>query len=118
MRLRNGRLTLLPEEALETGTVKCVRYGLLLGECRKGYFKPAHALALALRADDVVTAVDFPPETSEIMAYLSGHDLPLMVKGRKGWGLITVGGFPVGWGKIANGRVKNHYPHGLRQRTD
>ena len=34
--------------------------------------------------------------------------------GEKGWTLVLVDGYPVGWGKLAGGMLKNHYPKGLR----
>ena len=33
-----------------------------------------------------------------------------------GWVLVTVDGFPLGWGKRVGSTVKNHYPKGLRRR--
>ncbi|MBP7386812.1 MAG: hypothetical protein KA864_06790, partial [Lachnospiraceae bacterium] len=34
--------------------------------------------------------------------------------GEKGWYLICVDGYSIGWGKLAGGIMKNHYPKGLR----
>ncbi|MCB9433777.1 MAG: RsmF rRNA methyltransferase first C-terminal domain-containing protein [Ardenticatenaceae bacterium] len=45
----NGRLYLIPPDAPATGSVRLVRYGLLLGEPRRSHFRPAHTLALALK---------------------------------------------------------------------
>lgn len=108
----NGRLYLLPLDAPDTGSLRLVRYGLLLGEARKGHFRPAHTLALALRPSDVVLHVDWPADGAEIAAYLAGRDLP--APGPDGWTLVTMDGFALGWGKRVNGRLKNHYPRGLR----
>ncbi|HEX3015774.1 MAG TPA: hypothetical protein VHQ46_05275, partial [Desulfobacteria bacterium] len=33
---------------------------------------------------------------------------------QKGWNLVTVDGFPLGWGKYDGDLLKNHYPKGLR----
>lgn len=124
MLLKNGRLYLLPPDAMETGRLKLVRYGLLLGEVRPNYFKPAHALALALKPDEVVTAVNFPADAPEITAYLSGH--PVSIENCQltidnfqspitdNWLPITISGFPLGWAKAGGGQLKNHYPRGLR----
>ena len=32
----------------------------------------------------------------------------------KGWVLMAVNGISTGWGKASGGRIKNHYPKGLR----
>ena len=112
----NGRLYLLPEMVLETGRLHLIRYGLLLGEIRKGYFRPDHALALALRPQDAADAVNFTADSDEIAAYWQGLDLPHA--GPDGWLLVAVDGFVLGWGKRVNGRLKNHYPRGLRKARD
>jgi NOL1/NOP2/fmu family ribosome biogenesis protein len=38
----------------------------------------------------------------------------LQANGSKGWHLITVDGYSIGWGKLAGNMMKNHYPKGLR----
>jgi NOL1/NOP2/fmu family ribosome biogenesis protein len=114
--LANGRLYLLPEAALDSGKLHLIRYGLLLGEIRKGYFRPDHALALALTPQDVMDAINFTADSDEIAAYWQGHDLSSA--GSNGWLLVAVDGFAVGWGKRVNGRLKNHFPRGLRRNRD
>ncbi|MCM1136175.1 MAG: RNA methyltransferase, partial [Clostridium sp.] len=37
------------------------------------------------------------------------------IEGVKGWYLITVDGYSLGWGKLSGGVMKNHYPKGLRK---
>ena len=117
MVLVNGRyLTLLPIIQLDAAGLGVVRHGLTLGDVHRGHFKPAHALALALTADDVVAALDLPPDAPELAAYLAGHPLPLAADRSvaAGWVLVTVDGFGLGWGKKAGSRLQNHYPRGLR----
>ena len=114
--LANGRLYLLPELALETGKLHLIRYGLLLGEIRKGYFRPDHALALALQLEEAADCVNFAADSDEIAAYWQGLDFPSA--GPDGWLLVLVDGFALGWGKRVNGRLKNHYPRGLRRNRD
>lgn len=109
----NGRFYALPPLALDTGSLHILRYGLLLGEPGKGYFKPAHTLALALKPAEMPETVNFTADSAEIRIYLNGQDLPS--PGADGWKVVTVDGFPIGWGKQVNGRLKNHYPRGLRQ---
>ena len=36
------------------------------------------------------------------------------LNGQKGWVLMTVDGWPLGFSKLAGGILKNHYPRGLR----
>jgi 16S rRNA C967 or C1407 C5-methylase (RsmB/RsmF family)/NOL1/NOP2/fmu family ribosome biogenesis protein len=114
--LVNGRLYLLPELALETGKLHLIRYGLLLGEIGKGHFRPDHALALALKPEDAALVANFAADSDEIAAYWQGLDFASA--GPDGWLLVAVDGFALGWGKRVNGRVKNHYPRGLRRNRD
>ena len=99
-----------PEELPELKGLKVLRPGLELGECRKGRFEPAHALALWLKECGCVQ--DYPADAKEMADYLHGQVVP---SGKKGWCLVTAGGCSIGWGK-GDGRVlKNHYPKGLRR---
>lgn len=75
-------------------------------------FEPAHALALAIRAEDAQQRLDEPAGSELIARYLRGETLA--APGPDGWLLICVDGFPLGWGKRTAGVVKNHYPKGLR----
>ncbi|MFQ7716858.1 MAG: methyltransferase RsmF C-terminal domain-like protein [Blautia sp.] len=43
----------------------------------------------------------------EARAYLAGQTFP--AEGEKGWYLITVDGYSLGWGKLAGSVMKNHY---------
>lgn len=35
-------------------------------------------------------------------------------RNKNGWNIVTYCGFPLGWAKVSDGLVKNHYPKGLR----
>ncbi len=108
----NGRLFQLPPVQLETEGIGVIRHGVELGEVRKGNFKPSHGLAMILNGSNVNQAVDFEFDDPKVQAYLRGETIEHA--GENGWVLITVNGFGLGWGKRVNGRVKNHYPRGLR----
>jgi NOL1/NOP2/fmu family ribosome biogenesis protein len=110
----NGRLFLLPDSLPGTKGVRLVRLGVELGELRRGYFKPSHQLALTLRPEEVGAVVDFELEDARVGGYLAGVDVPIG-EDVKGWVLVRVDGFGMGWGKGVNGRLKNYYPHHLRR---
>ncbi len=90
--------------------LKVQRPGLELGEVKKDRFQPAHALALWLKA--CKNMVELAPEGSGIARYLHGEVLPSTLRG---WCLVTVGGYSIGWGKGDGNQLKNHYPKGLRR---
>lgn len=102
-------LYLAPKDLPSLKNLKVLRPGLHLGVCKKNRFEPSHALALAFMPDNVQHVYPVPdPE-----AYLNGQTFP--AEGEKGWYLLTVDGYSLGWGKLAGGVMKNHYPKGLRK---
>lgn len=108
----SDQLYLLPEDIPSLEKLKVIRPGLHLGTFKKNRFEPSHALALALRQDEAKNAFELSANTTEIISYLKGE--VLQATGSKGWHLITVDGFSLGWGKLAGNTMKNHYPKGLR----
>ena len=48
----------------------------------------------------------------EVLSFLRGETLD--APGEDGWTLVTTGGHPLGWAKRVQGRLKSHYPKGLR----
>ncbi len=105
-------LYLAPEGMPSLKGLRVLRPGLHLGEVKKNRFEPSHALAHALRPEEAQNVWNFKAEDAEVMAYLNGQTFP--AEGKKGWYLICVDGFSLGWGKLAGGIMKNHYPKGLR----
>ncbi|MCM1553752.1 MAG: RsmB/NOP family class I SAM-dependent RNA methyltransferase, partial [Butyrivibrio sp.] len=103
----------IPKEMPALKGMKVLRPGLHLGTMKKNRFEPAHALALALNPAKIQHVCQLSTRDSLIAAYLNGQTFPY--EGEKGWYLVTVDGYGVGWGKLAGGIMKNHYPKGLRQ---
>ena len=99
-----------PMEMPDLRGLKVLRPGLELGEVKKDRFEPAHALALWLR--DCRNTHDLSAESPEIGKYMHGETIPC---DRKGWTLIRVDGYSIGWGKGDKTVLKNHYPKGLRR---
>lgn len=107
------QLYLAPQDMPDMKGLRVLRPGLHLGTIKKNRFEPAHALALAVKPEDVKRVIHLRPEDSKIRAYLRGETFE--AEGEKGWYLICAGGFGLGWGKLAGGVMKNHYPKGLRK---
>ena len=106
------QLYLMPERMPSVSKLKVLRAGLHLGTLKKNRFEPSHALALALRKEDVRHFVELETE-ERARAYLGG--MTLQHDGEKGWYLMTYKGYSIGWGKLAGQVLKNHYPKGLRK---
>ncbi|MGB9886329.1 MAG: RsmB/NOP family class I SAM-dependent RNA methyltransferase [Moorellales bacterium] len=100
----------LPPKAWEG--LRVLRPGWWLGRLRKGRFEPNHALAVALRPQAVRRVHDLAPEEPELRSYLRGQTLK--GTGEKGWVLITVAGFPLGWARGEGMGLKSLYPYHLR----
>lgn len=112
--LRFGeQLYLAPEETPVLRGLKVLRPGLHLGTVKKNRFEPSHALALTLRPEEAAHAVCLDTEGRQVKDYLNGLTFP--AEGEKGWYLICADGCSLGWGKLAGGIMKNHYPKGLRK---
>ena len=104
---------LLPEQTPDLTGIRVLRPGLHLGTIKKSRFEPAHALALALSAEQAAHSFDLMPD--QAAAWIAGQTVSVPPETPSGWALITAGGYSLGWGKCAGGVMKNHYPKGLRR---
>ncbi len=103
-------LYLAPEEMPEIRGVKVLRPGLELGEVKKDRFEPAHALALFLKT--AARTESLSPESTGLQGFLRGETVPSTTRG---WTLVQVDSYSIGWGKGDGKVLKNHYPKGLRR---
>lgn len=109
--------------------LKVLHPGLHLGTLKKNRFEPSHALALALRKEQVARYVELPADSRQVEQYLNGQTLILgeeglcvragknaeVIEDAKGWCLVCTDGYSLGWAKLAGTVLKNHYPKGLRK---
>lgn len=112
------QLYLLPPQMPDMSGLKILRPGLHMGAFKKNRFEPSHALALALKKGEVKQSCELEADGPEVERYLKG-EAPVPENGQpeavlKGWALVCTDGFSLGWCKGAGGRLKNHYPKGLR----
>jgi NOL1/NOP2/fmu family ribosome biogenesis protein len=89
--------------------VTVLRSGLHLGTVKGKVFIPDHAWAVS-NAAPAVPRVHLTEEEARL--YLNGQVIPA---DGKGWVLACYAGLPLGWGKVSEGMMKNHYPKGLRR---
>ncbi len=108
---------LVPKEVpTDLGGITYLRSGLLLGQFRRDRFEPSQALAMAIRADAVQAKVSFGAADERTMRYLRGETVTLE-EGEApcaGWVLVSVDGYPLGWGKCTGSLLKNKYLAGWR----
>ena len=109
----------LPENAPDLNGIHVLRAGLHIGQFKSKRFEPSHALALALRPDQVKKCVKINLEDKRAWDYYEGLGLFFQeeeYQKAKGWYLLCIDSFPAGWGKMTGGQLKNHYPKGLRRK--
>jgi NOL1/NOP2/sun family putative RNA methylase len=106
------QLYIVPEEMISLRGIKVLRPGWHLGTMKKNRFEPSHALALSLKGEQIRQRWTFDQDSPEMLAYLKGESI--VAVGCKGWGLVEVNGYSIGWGKYSDQVIKNHYPKGLR----
>lgn len=86
--------------------------GVLIGEIRGEVIRPSHQFFSAF-GRDFLLRVDLDDCDGRLDKYLRGEEIDTDTK-EGGWCAITYRGVPLGGGKISGGRIKNHYPKGLR----
>lgn len=111
LELFKDQLYLVPNGVPSLSGIKLLRRGLHLGTFLKNRFEPSHALALFLSSNLVKNSYDIDYDLAK--KFIAGETFPCDLK--KGWYLITVNGYSLGWGKVAGKTMKNHYPKGLRK---
>lgn len=107
------RAFLLPKDLPSLQGIRQIRSGLYLGDCKKKRFEPSQALAMALTKEEFPNILSLTLEDERVERYLKGETIDGEVK--DGWVLICVDDMPLGWGKSANGRIKNKYYKGWRK---
>lgn len=115
--IRGTYVYAVPEAVKNVRGLKFVRNGLLLGELKKNRFEPSQPLAMALSKEDYAAVLDFSAKDERVLRYLKGETI-LVEKEEwikpSGWQLVCVDGYPLGWGKLVNGVLKNKYLSGWR----
>ena len=106
----------VPKDLPDLSGLRIARSGWYLGDIKKDRFEPSHALALALTSQEARFIHNFPSSDDDNCArYLRGETLDIKEDHKtpeKAWVLVCLSGFPLGWARLVNGRLKNknHYP--------
>lgn len=113
--IQNG-VYYLPEGFPEHARLRYLRTGLLLGELKKGRFEPGQALAMALTKEEFAATFSLPRQDDRVIRYLKGETIALHEGEEpvKGWCLVCVDGYPLGFAKGNGMTLKNKYYPGWR----
>ncbi len=118
--LHGERVYYMPEGLPDLKGLRFLRTGLLLGELKKNRFEPSQALAMCMDAEAYPEVIAFAPEDERVLRYLRGETLDveeLAPRKAKGWYLVCVDCYPLGWGKVSSGVLKNKYLPGWRMQS-
>ncbi|MBR2812159.1 MAG: RsmB/NOP family class I SAM-dependent RNA methyltransferase [Solobacterium sp.] len=112
--IQKDRILLVPDYDFHTEKLRILRSGLLLGTMKNNRFEPAQHLAFALSEDSfdqvVSLAADDPRTEKYLKAETISFDTPY-----RGWVLVTVDSYPLGFGKAEKGTIKNKLEKGFRR---
>lgn len=115
---RSDILYAAPDAPLpDRGVLRC---GLPLAAMPHRALLPEHGLALVPGSSHRALCLAYGDP--RILEYLAGAEISLTPEEQRaaespdaGFCLVTIDGLALGWGKRVGGRVKNHYPRGLRR---
>ena len=115
--LDSEKVYYMPEDIPNVKGIRFLRTGLYLGDLKKNRFEPSQSLAMCLKKEEYKNTVNLAVDDERVIKYLKGETIDvddIVSLKAKGWQLVLVGGYPLGWGKLANGTLKNKYLPGWR----
>lgn len=114
--MEKERVYFLPEGP-RLPKLRYLRTGLYLGDVKKDRFEPSQALAMALSPDTFRSSISLSSRDVRTLKYLKGETIEvgdLAGIQKKGWVLVCVEGYALGFGKLNRGILKNKYYAGWR----
>lgn len=113
--IRDSRVYYVSKYMMEEKGLRIIRNGLLLGELKKNRFEPSQALAMALKQKQYDNCINLSVNDERVIRYLKGETIDIEdYPDSKGWALLCVDGYPLGWGKSNGSQLKNKYLAGWR----
>ena len=115
--VKDTRVFLMPEGVGRCPGLRFLRSGLYLGELLKKRFEPSQAFAMALKKEEYASVIDLSAADDRVIRYLKGETLEIEdgeSSRPEGWQLVCVDGYPLGWGKLIRGTLRNKYFSGWR----
>ena len=109
--VKHGVSLYIQPTELDLAGLRVVRSGWYVGDISGGRFSPSQALAMGISPADAAYPVELSQD--DAWRYLRGESIPadVALEG-KPWVLICHLGFPLGWARLVQGRLKNSLPVG------
>ena len=106
------KVYLCEEELPDLSGLRVIRSGMLLGECKNKRFEPSHAMTLGYSKEDFRNIIDLSADDERVIRYLKGETI--IYDTHKGYHILCIEGYPLGFVKSQNGLLKNQYPPSWR----
>ncbi|MDI9541158.1 MAG: RsmB/NOP family class I SAM-dependent RNA methyltransferase [Bacillota bacterium] len=110
----NEKIYFIYHHDLDLNKVRTIRSGLLVGVIKKNRFEPSTTFALALKKEQFKQVIDLKADDIRVIKYLKRETLEVKDYDCQGYVLICVDGYPLGFGKVSKGILKNMYEVGFR----
>lgn len=111
---RQDKIYIEPIITINTQGLRVLRSGLYLGEYKHNKFEPSQALAMSLTKDEYKNIINFELNDERVIKYLKCETLDVKDKCVNGYVLVCVDDYPLGFGKVDKGILKNKYPANYR----
>jgi len=112
--IAGDKLLILPADLPEINGLNVLRAGVELASLHTRRLEPAHGVFVSHSGTACREVMDFAPDDPELLAFLRGEEISTT---KRGYPAVCVNGVPLGFGKASQGRLKNHYPKGLRNNS-
>lgn len=111
---RENKIYYQPKIDINTSGLRILRSGLYLGEYKHDKFEPSHSLAMAIKASEYNKIINFNLDDNRVIKYLKCETLDVKEKHIEGYVLVCVDNFPLGFGLVNKGILKNKLPANYR----
>lgn len=115
--VKDTKVFLMPEGIGRCPGLRFLRSGLYMGEILKKRFEPSQAFAMVLKKSEFSSTIDLSCQDERVLRYLKGETIEIEdgeSTRADGWQLVCVDGYPLGWGKLIRGTLRNKYFSGWR----
>ena len=117
IQIKDTKVFLMPEGVGRYPGLRFLRSGLYMGEILKKRFEPSQAFAMTLKKEEYASVINLSAGDRRTIRYLKGETIEVEEKESArpaGWQLVCVDGYPLGWGKLVQGALRNKYFSGWR----
>lgn len=104
---RKDKFYLVPDLPFDTKNLRILRSGLYLGEVKHDKFEPSQSLAFALKENEFDNTINLDINDPRVIKYLKCETLDVKDFDVEGYVLVLANHYPLGFGIIKNGVLKN-----------